>query len=49
MADDTETSGPVEEPKGPPADKSWLEVEHVRGGEDSVFAKFVRPDPGGRE
>ncbi|WP_158605443.1 hypothetical protein [Amycolatopsis panacis] len=49
MPDDTEPSEPVEELKGPPADKSWLEVEHVRGGEDPVFGTFIQQDPGERK
>jgi hypothetical protein len=49
MAENTETPEPVEEPKVPPADKSWLEVEHVRGGDDPVFGTFVQQDPGERE
>jgi hypothetical protein len=34
-----------EVPKGPPADKSWLEVENVRGGENPIQA---RTGPGER-
>lgn len=32
MTDDADVPVTTDEPKGPPPDKSWLEVENVRGG-----------------
>lgn len=34
MADDTEPTTPDEPKKEPTADKSWLEMENLRGGDD---------------
>lgn len=34
MTEDADVAVTKDEPKGAPRDKSWLEVENVRGGEN---------------
>jgi hypothetical protein len=47
MSSDSEPVGSGEQPKPPPTDKAWLEVENIRGddpGEEGTWPFVLRDD-----